>query len=405
MMLAMLTAIAGVGSPGQYVQPLDVGQPVRLELTPTLDGRIDKEEWDPFGPQTYFQWEPGRLYVAGQMSAGKDLVLTIDGKADGWLVGRDNLEFRISVQDGKPVVTVRELDATAVKQPIWRERHDLEAASMAAISVDGDQISVEGRFDDANLGVLPTKPKDLSMRLDIVDSQADHEAYLPRACTRVRLDDHREIALPTGMDSAIQSRTRSVIPGESIFLRVNFHGNNKLGLKTIDLRTLGDAEDSANRMSIVFPKFDNKGRAFVDYQSRIDPSAGTGYRIMRGTLAFADGPNAMVEASYRIAPFLDLTLMRTSFDRLPENNRIRIPYMVQLYTRQPAEGTVRIAPPAGWEVVKGDVMKFDVLGNQSAAGGQVELKAPADAHGTFPIEVTAETKTHTVTQTCYVTIR
>lgn len=405
MMLPFLLAAAGALVQDQFSQPLSVVQPVRLEQTPILDGTIGKEEWDAFGNQTYLSWEPGKINVAGQMPAGKDLVLSIDGKGDGWLVGRDNIEFRVSVKDGKPMITVRELDATAVKAPVWRDRNDLATASQAMMSAAGDLTSIEAVFDDAGLQVLPRKNGPISLRLDIVDSSADSAAYLPRACTTVRFDDHRSTALPHGMDAGVEAKTRAAIPGESLMLRLIFHGTNTMGAKSIDLRSLGAAEDDANRMSIIFPSFDNKGRAFVDYRSKIDASAELGYRVVRGTISFKDGPEAIVEGSYRIAPYMDFTLGRTNFDRLPDDNVLRIPYVLQLYTHQGADGIVRIEAPAGWQVTKGDGDKFRLLGNQSADGRRFEVKAPADAHGTFPIKFTGQTKGRTVTQTCYVTIR
>src|SRR5207253_6832978 len=134
-----------------------------------------------------------------------------DGKGDGWLGGRDNIEFRVTNRDGKAVVICRELDATAVKQPVWRDRKDLEAASMAMIGANGD---VEAVFDDSGLKVLPKTRKDMTLRLDIVDTAAGSEAYLPRACSSIRLDDTRSAALPPKMDFGVQARTRSVYPGE-----------------------------------------------------------------------------------------------------------------------------------------------------------------------------------------------
>jgi len=399
----MLLALAALQNP--YSTPLEVPEPIRLEMTPTLDGKIDKEEWDPFGPQTYLQWSPGKIYAAAEMPAGKDLVISIDGKGDGWLVGRDNIEFRVSMKDGKPVVTARELDATAVRAPIWRDRHDLEAASMAVASVAGDQTTVEAVFDDAGMKVLPSKPGKLMMRLDIVDSTADSAPYIPRTCAAVEFTDFRATALPRGMTSEVEAKTRAVVPGENLALRFDFHGSNALGVKTIDLRTLGEAEDSANRLSIVFPSFDTKGRAFVDYRSKIDPAAANGYRVVRGTLTFADGAPGIVEASYRIAPEMDFILLRTSFDRLPDNNVLHLRYVLQLLTGKPTDGMIHIELPAGWQVTKGDGDKFRLLGGQSAEEREFQLRVPADAHGTFPIKFTGQTKDRTATTTCYLTIQ
>ncbi len=405
MMLPLILSASCLAFQGPYSTPMLAPQPVRLELTPALDGTISKEEWDPFGPQTFLQWEPGKLYIGSQAAAGKDLVLSIDGKGDGWLVGRDNLEFRVSVKDGKAIVTVRELDATVVSAPVWRERKDLEAASTAVAGTQGDQTTIEAVFDDAGLGVLPRKPQTMMLRLDSVDSTADSAPYIPRTCMAVRFDDHRSVALPRGMDSGVEARFRSVIPGENLSLRMTFHGSNALGVKTIELRTLGQAENSANRMSLLFPNFDNKGRAFVDYPTKIDPTATLGYRIVSGALTFKDGAPASIEASYRIAPLMDFSLIKTEFDRLPEDNVIRIYYVLEVYTHLPSEGLVRVEPPAGWQIVKGDGQKFKLLGFQTAEAHQVALHLPADAHGTFPIKFSGQTKDRTVTQTCYLTIR
>jgi len=402
MMLSMVLALAGVVTPDQFIQPLEVLQPVRLEMTPTIDGTIGKEEWDPFGQQTYLQWAPGQIYVASEPMAGKDLVLSYDTKGDGWLVGRDNLEFRVIAKDGKATVIVRELDATFVRQPVWRERKDLETASYAVVGPTG---IIEAVFDDAGLGVLPVRPKDMMLRLNMADPDTDATSYQPRACVPIRFDDHRAIALPHDMDFAVQARSRAVAVTESVKLRLNFHGKNGLGAKSIEMRSLGEAETCTNRMAIVFPGFDEKGRAFVDYSTNVDSTASVGYRVVRGTIAFKDGPPAIVESSYRIAPYMDFTLRRTNVDRLPDDNILRISYVLQMYSRDGASGLVRIAPPSGWTVLKGDATKFAVLGEQSADARQMEFKVPSDAHGTFPIKITADTKTKSISQVCYVTIR
>src|SRR5208283_2501321 len=87
-----------------FVAPVVVKQTDRLALTPKLDGKIDPEEWDPFSSQggldTYFQWEPRKLHMAARVPVGQDLIVSLDLKGDGWLVGKDNVEVRV-VWDGK----------------------------------------------------------------------------------------------------------------------------------------------------------------------------------------------------------------------------------------------------------------------------------------------------------------
>lgn len=401
MNVPLLLAAAGALFEGPFSQPIEIAQPIRLQMTPTIDGTIGVDEWDPLSADTYLQWEPGRIYVAGKVPEGKDLVLSIDGKGDGWLVGRDNIEYRISNRDGKATVTTRELDATAIRQPIWRNRDDFNIASEAVAVGD----TVEAVCGDAGLGFLPTKSGKVMLRVDVVDSQSSQEPYIPRACTSVNFGDYRGMALPAAMESAVQSRSRSVIPGEEIWMRLNFKGNEDLGVKAVEMKSIGPAEPYANRMAVVFPNFDPKGRAFVDYSSKVDVAASLGYRVMRARLSFENGPDATVEVSYRIAPLMGFRLDKTEFDRLPDTNRIRLKYMLQMYTKQPADGIVRIEPPQGWQVVVGNGSKFSLLGNQSADVRNIELVVPADAHGTFPLRFTGETKTASATQVCWLTIR
>lgn len=401
MMLPLILAAAGAFQQGQ-MQTEWVAQPVRLQLTPTIDGKIDKDEWDPYAPSTYLEWEPGKIYVAANLPPGKFLVLSMDADKNGWFHGRDNYEFRIEVKEGKASITARELDATAVREPVWRPRPDLEAASRALAGPNGD---VEAVLDDAGLGLFPRAPKTVWVRLDMLQGTPGNYDRDSRWFTNIYFDDHRAAALPKGMDSGVEARSRAVVPGESVALRMTFHGNEKLGAKSIELRTLGEAENSANRMSIPFPGFDDKGRAFVDYRSRIDPDASMGYRVVRGTVTFKDGPAGVVEASYRIAPLMGFTLLRPEFARLPDDNVLRVRYLLQLFTRQAADGSVRISAPAGWQVLKGDGQKFRLLGNQSAEERSFEIKAPNDAHGTFPVKFTGQTKDRTVEQVCYITIR
>jgi hypothetical protein len=78
---------------------------------------------------------------------------------------------------------------------------------------------------------------------------------------------------------------------------------------------------------------------------------------------------------------------------------------MQMYTKYAADGIVRISAPEGWQVAVGDGSKFSVLGNQSADGRHLELIVPADAHGTFPIRFTGETKNASASQICWLTIR
>lgn len=399
-----LLLLAAAGAPQDFAKPMDVVQPLRIELTPALDGKIDAEEWDPLTPGTYLQWEPGKLYVAGEVPTGKDLVLSFDAAGDGWLVGDDNYEFRISFVEGKANLTIRQLDATAIKQPVWRERKDFEMASTAVATADADRVAMEGAFADAGLGLLPLKPSALRIRVDLVDS-GPTETYLPRVCPELSLVDFRPVALPREMRAGLNASTRAVVPGESLKLRLTFNGTDALGAKSVQMRTLGPAGAQTNRMSLMFPKFDRKGRAFIDYATTIDPAATEGWRVMRATIDFADGPTGMVETSYWIAPFFHFTIPDARTRNSLRNGILRIPYIVELDSMKSSKGIIRVEPPEGWQVTRGDGDGFASMGGQTRHRRVVEFKVPEGTHGTFPIRFTGETAEHKKTQTCYFTIR
>lgn len=397
----LLLAVAGV--PQDFAKPMDVVQPLRIELTPTLDGKIEPEEWDPLTPGTYLQWEPGTLYVAGSAPVGKDLVLSLDASGDGWLVGDDNYEFRISFTDGKANLSIRQLDATAVKQPVWRERKDFEMASSAVATADGDLISMEGAFADAGLGLLPLNPQTMRLRVDLVDA-GPVETYLPRLCQELSLVDFRPVGLPRDMRAGVGAGTRAVVPGEDIKLRLTFNGTDAMGAKSVQMRTLGPAGAQTNRMSLMFPKFDRKGRAFIDYATPIDPGATAGWRVMRATIDFADGPTGLVETSYWIAPFFHFTIPEASTRVSLRKGVLRVAYVFELDSMRSSKGTIRIEPPAGWKVTRGDGDGFASVGGQTRHLRVVEFKVPEGTHGTFPIRFTGETADRKTTQTCYFTI-
>ena len=105
--------------------PFSVDEPNRLALTPLMDGKVVNEEWDRLTDspdlKTFFQWEPGQVYLGSIARLNQDVVWSLDMNGDGWLVGSDNLEVRLSYQNGGVQATLRKLDATNRSEPKWLE--------------------------------------------------------------------------------------------------------------------------------------------------------------------------------------------------------------------------------------------------------------------------------------------
>src|SRR4051794_27770199 len=119
MSLSLLTALllsqAQAGVAAAKMPPFAAAQAVaesnRIAVTPKINGKLDEEEWDPLASdaatKTFFQWEPGRLHAAAAVPNGEDMVVSIDARGNGWLIGSDNLEIRVGSKDGKTTFAAR----------------------------------------------------------------------------------------------------------------------------------------------------------------------------------------------------------------------------------------------------------------------------------------------------------
>lgn len=367
-----------------------VAEVERIQLTPKIDGKIDEEEWDPLGSsgdaKTYFQWEPGAIHVAATGAVGKDLLVSVDPGGDGWLVGSNNLEVRIGLRDGKPVVKLRLLDATNVAGPTYRDIPNVEIASSAMISPDG---TIEATIVDPGLGLLPLKGGKFAARVDVIATDAPSVgANEPRMLAPLKLDQERAAALPGGLKTKIDFNDIPVVPGDGLSIRFSFNGEPMP--KRIALRTegLGREATSASEMPFV----DNgKKSARIDYKTQVQPGATLGYRIARATLTDADGVPSIVQASYRISAPADVELRETRLRKSDKDRSLKMGYTIFGNARRLQEGKVSISVPEGFRILNGDdeqnLKRFEPrLGLPKSFG----LFVPANSTGTVPIKFAFE---------------
>ncbi len=371
-------------------QPPIIAETTRLELTPRLDGRIEEEEWDPLGTsgdvKTYFQWEPGALHVAAAAAMGKDLLVSIDPGADGWLVGATNLEARIGQRDGKPFIKLRILDATNVAGPVYREIPNLEAASSAAIGADG---TIEATIADPGLGLLPTKGGKLAVRVDVVAAtDASPAANEPRALASLLLSDSRTTALPGALKSKVDFNDIATIPGENATVRFGFTGTPMP--KRIAIRSEGLAREATSATELPFPGGGKKGTS-VEYRTGVQADASVGYRIARATVTGADGVPGVVQASYRIAPLVDVDLNDAHLRPSDSDRSIRVGYLVTGNSRGRLQGRTTISVPGGYRVLNGDdAQKITLFEPRRGLPKSFGLFIPAKSQGTVPVHFAME---------------
>ena len=407
-MFASLILAVALQAPAPFVSSFSVRETVRMALTPKLDGKLSEEEWDRFaiidGVQTYFQWQPSKLHAAATLPVGKDLVASFDLNGDGWLVGADNVEVRVSWNAGAPSVRERILDATDLSQPKWVDLPPTTTAVEVGSSSSGSTWTVEFSAEDPARGVFPTEPKStFALRFDAVDASASPPALSPRVLSLVRLGMERASGLPDGVVFKPEYAVKSVVPGESNQVRLTFQGDNTLGLKTIEVRTEGLGREFAQAKTLPFPSFDRKGRAFVDYDTLLSPKAPLGYRLVRGTLTDGTGKQMLVQCSYQVAE-------PVSFEMPPppklkskvEEQKIRVSIYLKSNTAQRIDGLFVVQPPSGWKVVAGNGAGFLIYGSRASARKAVEFLVPAGAKGAFPLKVTARIGLLDVSDTLWV---
>ncbi|MFN7172192.1 MAG: hypothetical protein ACK4P3_05340 [Fimbriimonadaceae bacterium] len=391
-----------------FVAPLQVAQLNRIAATPRLDGVIEEEEWEPlasgFPIDTWFQWQPSRLHAAARLPIDQDLIISYDLLGNGWLVGADNLEIRIRWGGGEPSAVVRRLDASDRSGPVWVPEPNFQKSLVFAAVQDGEYWVVESTLVDPGLNLLPSEPnRPIGVRMDAVDPlDTQFEPFLNRLVAPLTTALSTTATAPPGFRFNPQYRSGpSVMPGNNLSLRFNFEGNNQMNLRRIDLRAEGFLQQDALEIGIPFPRFDNRGRALVDYNSPISSDAAFGYRVIRARIADDSGVETVCRASIQIAP--PVSIQMTQSDKIssrPTIQNIRIPYRILSNTSNRVQGTIVITPPEGFVVLSGNDQNFNIANPRGSMRRVFEVQVPADASGSFPfvynIVVGATSYTQTV---------
>lgn len=383
-----------------------VVEPTRLALTPKLDGTLGEEEWDELTPlpdgTSYLQWEPGKLYVAAKTTPGRDVILSLDTNNDGWLVGRDNLEIRLHQVDGKPAVTARLLDASRREGPVWEPLPGFSLTSRVVASTDG--AVMEATVMDPGTGVFnPRDNQSIGVRVDVVEPNAPEvAAFVPRALTTIRLAMQRASAIPTALRWGIEG-VRVVQPNDSTRIRFTFNGTDEIGIRRIAMRTEGFAKEDTNLLEKPFPAFDNKRRAFVDYNTVVSRAAEPGYRIARAQLSFNDGPEALIQSSYRIAPLVDFDLTAAKLMAGPRQT-VKVSFYIRSNTSRRVDGAYRVTPPPGFEIKAGNEGEFIIYNSRGSIRRVLTIEIPENTSGTFPFTFKGMFGLREVEQTGWLTI-
>lgn len=390
LVLASLLHSQPITADAPFSKPVAVAEANRLAATPKIDGKIEAEEWDPLTSdekvKTYLEWEPGVVYVAGKLPLGQDMIVSLDGDANGWLIGSDNIEVRVSMKDGQPTFKARGLDGSGTEGPHWYEMPGWEKAGSISATTETGAWTFELALVDPGLSMLPGTPGTIGVRVDPIDAAAPApDAFFPRAMTRVNFVMDRSAGLPEGLIWKPQILHRATVPGDTIRLRQTFKGNNDLHVRRMDMRTEGDSRDATMGTAVPFPEFDRKDRAYVDYVSRLEKNVRLGWYVQRSTISTGDGVTSVIESSWRAAPLIDFDLPKEVIESSPDKRVMRFALHMKSNSSKRIDGVLMIQPPTDWRVMRGSDRSFIIPQPRGESRKTFELEIPARATGIYPM--------------------
>lgn len=386
--------------------------PLRLALTPIRDGVVTDQEWDQFvdtdnGP-TFFQWEPGKLYFGAKPKPGFEVVISLDARGDGWLVGDDNLEIRVSMEGENPKAEVRQLDATDRSGPVWVVPRLYPNSVQVAAKPSTAYWNLESVFSAETMGIDIKEDSRVGVRVDVVPAGSDvGPSYLPRNLQFMRLRFDKSRGLFSGLVWRPGIRNRNVARLDPFKFRFNFEVESDApALQSMDVVGEGFARDAIRQVTIPFPTPDRRGRTFVDYESEIKSDAAGGYRILRATLLAADGRIAQIRTSFRIADLLDFEFgLPTSLRYSDAPQVIKGTVTLRSQGEGRMNGNFNMVLPETWSSRRGLSEDFLIYFSRGNAKVNVEYSIPGGATGTFPVILNARIGEMELQRVVYVTIR
>lgn len=402
------TAVAPAQQP--FSSAFVIAEPNRIALTPRIDGKLDDEEWDPLSTspdmKSFFQWEPGKFHIAAIVPTGHDVVASIDLKANGWLIGKDNLEIRISNATGKATVTARVMDGTGIAGPKWIDVPGFSISSVVAASADAVNTTFEATISDPGLGLIPTdKGTKLMLRVDDpLSTDPPAPPYLPRSLAPVTLVLQRSAALPPGLFFNPEGIGRTSIAGDSTHIRLGFNGSNSMKLQRLELHSEGFAKNDTNQIAVPFPRFDDKGRSYMDYNSGIADGSPEGYRVLKGTLTTSDNISAVLECCYRVGPLVDFEIPRINIPVANTDRSVKIGINIKSNFVKRVTGSLSIVVPDPLRVLNGGDRKIAIFTNRGQDRDGFEIFVPLNVNGTYPIRFLANINGKKFEQVRYITV-
>jgi hypothetical protein len=321
-------------------------------------------------------------------------------KGDGWLVGDDNLEITVA-----PEVSVRRLIQDVQEGARWQNEPIL--AQMMRVQTSAREGGWAFELQWLALDAAQFKVgSEFNVRFDAAAKDgSEAQAFLPRRTVPVKLAFDRAVGLPEGMSWAPDHRVRTVVPGEQIRLRLTFLNKGEAQVGRVDLRTLGFASLFTASSNAPFPQFDNKKRAFVDYEARIAQGAPLGFTRLTAKIQRQDGQEATIESSYQISDTVTITpKLKLEKGEAGTPRIIRGEVVLRSNTPASQRGKMFFDLPQGWALRRGHDADFTIYRARGEAKMRVEIVSPQGVSGLVPIPIRIQMGEKAITQTAYLVL-
>ena len=399
-------------------RPKVEANPQRLRRTVTIDGTIERDEWDEFyTPKDmadgkpvdkgifYCNWDDDYLYLAAKSPTGT-LVFDVDTGGDGWLRSADNLEIVIgSVIEDKPVsVAIRLLDAANSKDtPVWKEDDTVgKGLKVVGKTIAGMQM-VEIAIPRGVGSLVPRNGANVGLRYEWLPP-GDAAAYKPTAPFEPHLLVDANLVISRvkpipGVNPRLSLSDNKCIAGQTLFATLELlnQTDKSLPLKSVLWQGIGSSANAVNSLrEVTVPPIPSLKTWKRTYKTVLPPTLAPGSYALTVTAETESGEQALAEAAFTIVEPLQVQI-GNSPEPVAIVGQTKLAVDVDIFSAV-ADGTrgdvELVTVPAGWELKGGKkrgwqidrqdarrISRFNFLLPSTTPAGDYPVEAMVTWHG------------------------
>jgi hypothetical protein len=384
----------------------------RLAHTPVLDGKLSEREWDPFmrgeGLNSYLQWDWDALYLAATLPAGKHLLISLDGRGDGWLVGADNVEIAVSSTGGAAVTRARLLDASNVAGPRWEPAGLIEKALRAVAAPDGLNWTVEMRIPSTLAVGLEVKDgARMAARFDPLDETA-LEPHFPRACAPFALVMDKGFNVPDGVTWKPNFRARRMQAGAGIHMgfEIANAGPGALNLRRIKFSGYGETDRWVDQVERAVDPVPAGTKAKFDYDTKTSTEIPPGFHTVIVGCELADGSSLQALCSFEVLPLITFEWgLPEVVEMGPGDTSVSGWVRIRNNSSKRINSAFDMSLPPGWQLKRGEGKRFVLYGPADKFRVGVEIVIPGGTVGVYRLESLAKFLTGNLSDVRWVDVR